>query len=93
LPSCSPEVQATGHPLEGEMLLRQPELGRQMIELRLKGGVPLRVELADLLQVVDSSFEGIKPRDELGWLGAILFVQGAISQIGNGTTTTHGEGF
>ena len=64
-----------------------------MIELRLKGGVPLRVELADFLQIVDASFEGIQPRDELGWFGATLFVQGAISQFGNGTTTTHGEGF
>ena len=75
------------------MVLRQTELGRQMIELRLEGGVSLRMKLAYLLQVVDASFEGIQPRDELGWFGAMLFVQGAISQFGNGTTTTHGEGF
>ena len=35
-----------------------------MIELRLKGGVPLRVKLADLLQVLDALFERIQPRDQ-----------------------------
>jgi hypothetical protein len=64
-----------------------------MIELRLKGGVPLRVELADLLQIVDALFERIQPRDELGRFRAMLFVQGATSYFGNGTTMTHGRGF
>jgi hypothetical protein len=63
-----------------------------MIKLRLKSGIPLRVELADGLQVVDGLFECIQPGDELGF-GASLFVQGVITRFRNGTTTTHGKGF
>ena len=73
--------------------LRQTELRRQMIKLRLKGGIPLRVELASGLQVVDGLFECMQPGDELGRIGTSLFVQRAITRFGNGTTTTHGRVF
>ena len=73
--------------------LRQTDLGRQMIKLRLKGGIPLRVELAGGLQVVDGLFECVQPGDELGRIETSLFVQSAITRFGNGTTTTHGKGF
>jgi len=64
-----------------------------MIELRLKSGIPLRLEIADRLQVVDGLFECIQPGDELGRFGASVFVQGVITRFRNGTTATHGRGF